>query len=266
MLIVDSHCHVSRLWFDPVESLLFQMDRNQVEHAVLVQISAENDNSYQFECVRRYPGRFVSVVKVEETRPDALDELERLVERGARGVRLLATTRSPGEDPLAIWRAAARLRLPVSCLAYSSADFGSDSFAELIEQLPDLTVVIEHMGSFNQPDGELAPYPNRRRVFALSRFPNVYLKVHGIGEFAPRISPFDETAPFGAEVPPLLEMAHAAFGADRLMWGSDYPPVSSREGYRNALEFTMERLSGLPDRDRGAIFGGTALRVFGPFE
>jgi len=37
MVTVDAHCHVSPCWYEPVESLLFQMDRNHVEQAVLVQ-------------------------------------------------------------------------------------------------------------------------------------------------------------------------------------------------------------------------------------
>ena len=53
---VDSHCHVSPLWYEPVESLLFPMDRFGVEHAVLVQMFGQTDNDYLYECPRRYQG------------------------------------------------------------------------------------------------------------------------------------------------------------------------------------------------------------------
>ncbi len=62
MRIVDSHCHVSPVWYEPVESLLHQMEQNGVEHAVLIQMRGQANNEYQFECVRRYPGRFAPVV------------------------------------------------------------------------------------------------------------------------------------------------------------------------------------------------------------
>ena len=55
-MIADSHCHVSPHWYEPVESLLFQMDRNGVEHAVLIQMQSQFDNSYQQECIQRFPG------------------------------------------------------------------------------------------------------------------------------------------------------------------------------------------------------------------
>src|SRR5579859_1824117 len=105
MLIVDSHCHVSDCWYEPVESLLFQMDRNGVEKAILIQMNGQANNAYQAACVRKYPGRFASVVVVDAGRTDAPATLERLAAEGASGVRLSPGTRSPGDDPLAIWHA-----------------------------------------------------------------------------------------------------------------------------------------------------------------
>ncbi len=260
MPVVDSHCHVSPVWYEPVESLLFQMDRNGVERAVLIQMNGQYDNSYQFECVRRHPDRFASVVCVDTARPDALDELARLAEQGASGVRLKPGARSPG-DPLAIWRKAAELGLPVSC-GGASAELAADDFAALIEALPSLKVVIEHLGSLNQPDGEAPPYPVRRKVFGLARFPNVYMKVHGLGEFARRRLPVAGPFPFETPLPPLLELAYQAFGPSRLMWGSDYPPVSGREGYANALRLTREQLAPKGAADIDLVFGGVAQSVF----
>src|SRR5438552_1390668 len=113
MLIVDSHCHASLGWYEPVETLLYQMDANGVERAVLTQLRWQTNNEYQMECVRRYPGRFASVVIVDEGRPDAIQTLERLAAEWASGVRFRPNTRSFGDDPLAIWRAAERLGLSV---------------------------------------------------------------------------------------------------------------------------------------------------------
>ncbi len=105
MPIVDSHCHASLAWFQPVESLVHEMDQNGVEHAILIQIRGQYDNAYQAECAQRFPGRFSSVAGVDWERPDAVQRLEQLVEQGAAGVRLRPTSRSAGGDPLAFWRA-----------------------------------------------------------------------------------------------------------------------------------------------------------------
>src|SRR5215212_189887 len=98
MPIVDSHTHVATSWYEPIETLLYEMDRNGVDQAALIQMRGQTDNSYQAECVRRYPGRFASVGIVDAQRPDAERALERLAEEGASGVRFHLPLRSPGED------------------------------------------------------------------------------------------------------------------------------------------------------------------------
>lgn len=261
MVIVDSHCHVSLSWYEPVESLLGQMERNGVEHAVLIQMQGQANNEYQFECVRRFPGRFAPVVIVDTARPDAPQTLERLAGEGASGVRLGPGTRSPGDDPLAIWRAAARLGLPVSC-GGTGAEFASDEFAGLVEALPELPIVVEHLGSVSRPDPDDAGSETRRRVFSLARFPNLSIKVPGLGEFCRRALPVVEPFPFERPIPTYLEDAYQAFGPGRMMWGSDYPPVSGREGYRNALRLAMDQFATRSREDRDRIFGGTALSIF----
>jgi L-fuconolactonase len=262
MPIVDSHAHAVPCWFEPVESLVYQMDRYGVEHAVLVQINGQTDNRYQREAVRRFPGRFASVVMVNTTDPHAAEQLKREADLGASGVRLHPDTRSPNGDPLAIWRAAGQLGLSVSCGGMTAAEFATDDFAHVIAALPHVRIVLEHLGGGVAPVVSAEALEQRRRVFALARFPNVYLKVHGLGEFCRRALPVREPFPFETPIPPLLDMALEAFGAERLMWGSDYPLVSAREGYGNALSLVRQQLAGIGQAQRELIFGEVALRLF----
>jgi len=60
----------------------------------------------------------------------------------------------------------------------------------------------------------------------------------------------------------VLDEALAAFGPQRLMWGSDFPIVCSREGYAGALRFCMDAFGHRSEGDRELIFGGVADRVF----
>jgi L-fuconolactonase len=251
--IVDSHCHVSASWYEPVEVLLFQMDRNGVDHAVLIQMGGQYDNAYQRDCASRYPGKFAPVVVIDTARRDAADVLRREAEQGASGVRLRPT------DPPPIWQAASKLGLSISCGGDSRA-FAADEFARLVGSV-EVPVVVEHLGSLNRPDDDEA-HALRRRVFGLSRLPNAYIKIHGLGEFQPRAMPATEPSPFVQPIAPLLEWAYESFGAGRMMWGSDYPPVSGREGYGNSLRGPIAQLAAKSEADRAEIFGGTALKVF----
>jgi L-fuconolactonase len=260
--VIDSHVHVATNWYEPVETLLYHLDANEVDHAVLVQQQGQFDNSYILECAWNYSDRLYAVVLVDVTQPDAVDKLYELNEQGAHGVRLRPADRSPGDDPLAIWRQAEALSLPISCMG-SVELFADAAFAQVIEAVPDATIIIEHLGSVNVPDGENAPFALRRRVFELARYPNVALKFHGLGEICPRAQPFPQPFPFDRTYLTLFDLAYEAFGADRMLWGSDFPPVSGREGYANALRWPREHFSSLPDMDQSALFGGTALRIYG---
>jgi L-fuconolactonase len=265
--VVDTHCHVSRKWYEPVETLVATMERHGIDHAVLIQMWGEVDNDYEFECVRRYPGLFAPVVRVDVSSPDALDQLARLAELGASGVRLEPSDRSPGQDPIAIWRHAAMLELPVSCSG-NADHYLDDHFAALIQELPDLVVVLEHLGVSLVAPG-CAPladagYESRSRVFDLARFPNVYVKASPLGEFAKRAVPLPDDTPFELPVPPFLGGALEAFGADRMMWGSDFPRVSANEGYGLGLSLPVAMLAGAGEDAVHKVFGETALTVFTP--
>jgi len=181
VLIVDSHCHVSLCWYEPVESLIGQMDRNGVAHAVLIQMQGQYDNEYQFECVRRHPGRFASVVLVDTSASDAPQQLGDPAAQGAKGIRLRP------DDPLPVWHASADAGLVVSCFGTAPA-FASSKFADIPDSLPTLPVIIEHLGGISEWDEALTEAV-RDDVFALGRFPNAYMKIHGLGEFCRRKIP-----------------------------------------------------------------------------
>ncbi len=91
------------------------------------------------------------------------------------------------------------------------------------------------------------------------------MKVPGLGEFCQRPMPFVQPFPFD-QIPPVIEMAIDAFGPQRLMWGSDFPPSASREGYRNALRWPMEHVKYKSEADKEWVFGKTANSIwkFGP--
>jgi L-fuconolactonase len=72
------------------------------------------------------------------------------VSQGAEGVRLSPTTRSPGSDSLVIWRQAAELGIPVSCLG-SADGFTLPSFEHVVKEFPSLPIIIEHHGTPHVP-------------------------------------------------------------------------------------------------------------------
>jgi len=226
-----------------------------------VQIGNFFDNQYQFDALDRFPGRFANVVIADYTKPDAVQTLEGLAQQGISGVRISATTRSPGDDPFMIWKAAAKLGLSITS-GGRAANFTSPEFAQILEAVPGVPVVIEHLGSTDNPNDDPVEDGVFQQIFDLARYPNAYIKIHGLGEFLKRSTFPTVPFPFDRPIRPLLEMAYQAFGPQRMMWGSDYPLVNQREGYKRALQLTMDEFKSKSDEDRAWIFGKTAMKVF----
>ncbi len=264
-VVIDTHCHASPYWFEPVEILLDEMDRAGVDKAVLTQFFGVFDNSYLVESVRRFPGRFAVIAIVDHTQPDAPERVAELHEQGVDGLRFNCAWRADGDDPLALWRQCAELGVVASVMG-TVEQYAAPEFESLIQALPNLTVVMEHLagvGAYFGPgraDKDI-PMDAYRQALALAKYPNVYMKIPGLGEFCPRPMPFRQPIPF-ENVPPLIELAVEAFGGARLMWGSDFPPVANREGYRNALRLPMDLIE-YPDADaKTMVFGGTAANLW----
>ena len=76
-----------------------------------------------------------------------------------------------------------------------------------------------------------------------------------MGEFCRPPFPFQE-------IPPYLKMAYDALRPAPDDVGQRLPAVVLREGYRNALRFTMEQLPFCSSEDLEWVFGGTALSLW----
>lgn len=252
MVIVDSHCHAGLHKYEPVESLLYHMGVSGVSKAVLIQYGGNTDNAYLVECLARHPGRLAAAMIVPPD--DDGTAVRRWADCGLGGIRLGADARARAADPLAQWRAADALGLVVSAPSTPELLL-SDAFAEVLDAFPGLAIVIEHLGGVSRD--ARPPYEAFRRALQrLAPRPNLSMKLPGFGELCQVPLPLDPA-------PAVARMALEALGPQRLMWGSDYPPVSSREGYHNSLRVPLESFSDLSLHEREWIFGRAALSIWG---
>jgi L-fuconolactonase len=254
--VVDTHVHAGLTKYEPIESLLDQMFRHRVDHAVLVQHAGIYDNAYLIECAQRFPGRFAVACAVDVQQPDAADTLSMWVERSpaVQGVRLYLKDLfggAPGAE--AAWQRADELGLNVT-LGGSLSELASAEMEQVATRFTHAKLHLEHLAHPNPK--EEPPYETYRRALSLSRFDHVSLKVSGFYSFTQSPwSPYMDTLRF-------VEVALEAFGARRMMWGSDFPPVSMREGFANALRFAAQIIPLASYEDRAALLGRTALGLW----
>ena len=259
MATVDTHCHTSLSWFEPVETLLFQMHSHAVDKAVLVQHGGEFDNSYLLKCAEQHSGRFSVMGFVDTKLPDAPETLAAWHARGVGSTRLFAPTADGRGDPASIWRAAAALGMPVSTPS-NAFDVTAPTFVALIKELSTLPIILEHYGFLRLAEDR---WPEAYdQLLTLARFPNVYFKVHGFGELMPRPYPARNPTFDLAQAPGHIDRALQAFGADHLMLATDWPPSAAREGYPNVLSHLREYLARYSVDQQASVLARTAEHVF----
>jgi len=235
--------------------LLDLMKSNGVERTVIVQyIGYRWDNRYAADTIRKYSPYFQGVTRVNPLDPGAPDQLSRLTAEGFRGVRL-----SPGGDAtgdwirgelmLPLWKRAESLRVPMQILAPITR---MPDISRLAERCPNLNVVIDHMADcpIDQP-AEL------EKLIALAHHAKVFVKISHTWSISRQPYPYLDAQEY-------VKRLYAAFGPQRLMWGTDWPLVEERATYRQALTVVRDDMKFLNQDDKGWILSKTIERVW-PF-
>jgi L-fuconolactonase len=124
----------------------------------------------------------------------------------------------------------------------------------LAERVPGLTLVIDHLAKPPIKERDMEPWLTQ--LTAAARYPNVYAKVSGLNTAA------DWTSWSAADLRPYIDAAIDRFGADRLMFGSDWPVCVLAGDYARVWAETNRALEGRPRHESDAILGGTAVRVY----
>jgi L-fuconolactonase len=123
---------------------------------------------------------------------------------------------------------------------------------DLAGALPELTVVVDHLG---KPPHRRPEFAEWRQILAgVAALPNTVAKVSGLQ--VPGV-------PFTADVlRPAWEAALELFGPDRLIWGSDWPMTLLTDGYAATWEVLSALLAEQTPDERQMILAGTASRVY----
>src|SRR5262245_2980232 len=120
--------------------------------------------------------------------------------------------------------------------------------------VPDLTFVLDHLGGPPAGSGRPATAgPWAAAIRRLTALPNVTCKLSGVHGNPARAS----------DLRPYYEIVLAAFGPDRLMFGSDWPVSTLAAPYLQVHDMYRELTAQLSTAEQDAIFDRTARRVYG---
>lgn len=265
--ILDPHVHVWK--HDPAfpfapgarvpdrdatpEMLIELMKADGVSKTVIIQvIHYRYDNRYLAGVLKRYPGLFRGVARVDPLDPAAPDHLSQLTEQGFHGVRLSPSADAAGDwirGPLMppLWKRCLDLKVPMTVLAPIGR---MPDVALLLEKTPNLTVVIDHMA-----DCPVDRPTELEKLIALQRYPNVFVKISHTWSISRQPYPW-------LDAQELVKRLHQSFGPSRLMWATDWPIVEDRATYTKALTVVRDDMKFLNAEDLRWMLSDSIERVW----
>jgi L-fuconolactonase len=125
---------------------------------------------------------------------------------------------------------------------------------EFAQKLPGQKFVLDHMAKPLIKSGEIREWT--AQIKAMAEFPNVHCKVSGLVTEAE----WKKWKP--ADFKPYLDVVFEAFGAQRLMFGSDWPVCLLSGTYASVNALVEDYMSGFSQADREAVFGLNARRFY----
>jgi predicted TIM-barrel fold metal-dependent hydrolase len=238
-----------------VERLLATTAAAGVDHVVQVTPSCMGfDNRYALEGAERFPERIRVFGRLDPTAPRIVEEIDAWHEHPLTvGVRLTLFRGKrdwAGNDAWTpFWRRCEELGVPVAVYAPEQAA----ALGALAREHPGLVLLVDHCTLSHAPD----TFDRWEDLLALHELPNVVMKV----SYFPEATAADGY-PFERGQRRLQEV-YERFGADRMIWGSNFPPVLTACSYAEALAFVAEECDFLTAEDRDKVLGGTASRLLG---
>jgi L-fuconolactonase len=130
------------------------------------------------------------------------------------------------------------------------------AISEVARRHPQLSTVLDHAAKppLGEADG-MAVWNKDMEV--LATLPNVSCKISGL---------LTELRPGGSkdDVARAIGMLFDLFGAERLLWGSDWPVLTLAGGYQDWFELARDAIGAKDASAVVAVMGGNALRIYRP--
>ncbi len=234
-----------------------------VEATVAIQAATSEGETRELLAAAQERGSPVAAVVgwVDLTAPDLAERVAAL--REAPGGDRLVGIRHPAEDePDPGWlarddvldglREVASLGLRYDLLLQPQH---LSAALTVVESLPELALVVDHGAKPPIAAGGWEPWSSG--LAKLAAHERVHCKLSGLVTEAP----WDTWRDAGIEryAERLLEL----FGAERLMFGSDWPVSTLAASYGEVLELAKETLAEASETEKAAVLGGTATRFYG---
>ena len=125
---------------------------------------------------------------------------------------------------------------------------------QFVDRHPNQIFILDHLAKPQIREGVISPW--RENILELARRENVFCKLSGLVTEA-RWQSWTE-----ADLEPYLQIALAAFGSERIMFGSDWPVMLLASSYERWVDIVQRGILRLSEYEQDRILGETATEVY----
>ncbi|TDC78537.1 amidohydrolase family protein [Streptomyces hainanensis] len=233
-----------------------------VARTVLVQVLPETAETAEFLALAADDELVAGVVGwVDLTLGDAVAERLAALRDGPGGELLVGVRHLVQGEPDDRWLCRPDVRRGLAAVAAAGLAYDLlvlphqlPAALDTVRALPGLTFVLDHLAKPPIAAGSRQPWAGL--LGELAAEPNVYAKLSGL------VTEADHAAWTVAALRPYAETALTAFGAGRLMFGSDWPVCLLAASYAEVVGAAEELTAALGPAERADVFGDVAARVY----
>ncbi|MCD9021664.1 amidohydrolase family protein [Cohnella silvisoli] len=273
---VDAHQHLWNLdivkypWLVPEYGPIYRtfeadeleplLAASGVEKTVIVQaMDSYEDTDYMLETASRYDWIAGVVGWVPLNKPDEAARKLELYSRNPlfKGVRhLIHEEKDPdwvvGDKVIEGLKVLAAFGLSFDVVAVFPNHL--KHIPKLAESVPDLRIVIDHLAKPQIKESLMEPWSSQLK--AAASYPQVFAKVSGLNTAA------NWESWSSADIKPYIDYALDVFGAERVMFGSDWPVANLAGDYGKVWTETNIALEERSREEVDLVLGGTAASFY----
>ncbi len=265
----------------PGELLVAEMDHAGVERAFLISydgwdmpyyMAAKSAGRESFwggadycrHWADRFPDRLLWFVTLRDPRErPGLEPLRRRLDQGARGIKVFPGFLETNVDDPALMEAYALVHERGGRVIFGFEDCHPpqtpsvadawEAFARVAEAFPELSFQTNHMGLYDPRT------PEAERMFEIVRaYPNIYVTASCL-----QFMWEDEHENPLASAAERIRAVRDGCGADRIMYGTDWPWLEHFFMYPQLVEAVRRHADFLDEKDKAQFLRGNALRFLG---
>lgn len=233
-----------------------------IDATIVVQTRSSLQETEEFLATAAVTPFVRGVVGWVDLRDAAVDETIARLRAGPGGDRLVGIRHQVHDEPDPAWLLRADVQRGIRAVGDAGLVYELlvrarelPAARDVVAAMPDVRFVVDHLAKPAIRSGADPAWD--AAVASFRGLPNAWWKLSGL------VTEADWGAWQPSDLQPFVDRAMEVAGAERLMFGSDWPVCLLAAGYDEVLSTAQTLMAALTADEKAAVFGGTAVQVYG---